>query len=230
MSTWGELKTQIRRSILNDPEEQSREWADAQLLDMIGWALETFCAHTAMEATATFSPGAATDLFALPEDVYDEMETTGRLQYAADDKREWLTPVFISPGSTWSELTPDAYTTPRGYWEWPTGYLRLGFLAAAGSTLTLYYYAYWPKPTGDDSLLYVPRWAELALAYLVGAYAQHPLGVQASNIRQWGTKPDTGTPESNPLHRQTEHFLKLYDATLARHPIQNRFFPKTDFE
>lgn len=219
--SWATLRTRVRRSILGDTGT-SPVWSDDQLLDYIGWALDEFCAHTAVATSTSYPCDGETHEFVLPDNIYEPITRAGAVALKQDEQIEYLEPIRFTPGATWPDDEPDETSQPRAFWEWPTGTLRLGFIPKDSSTLTVYYFAHWDKPTDDNSILDVPHWAEEALAYLVGAIAMSPLGVQTSNIRRWNDRLDSGTPEHNPSHRQAEFFRRMYQEVLRVHPPQER--------
>lgn len=220
MVTWAALRSRIRRSVLAD--ENGAKWSDEQLLDCVGWALDRFCQHTAVASATSFSGDGSTYEFPIPGNCYEPITRAGVVALSEDDKIDYLEPIRLTPGTVWQDTAPSETSLPRGFMEWPTGTMRLGFVPKDGSTLTLYYFAYWDRPVEDASELDIPRWAEEAISLLTGAIAMNPVGVQASRIGRWDDKLDSGNPEHNPIHRQAEFFYRMYDEVLRRHPPQER--------
>jgi len=208
MLTWADYRTQIRRSILND--EDSNTWGDEVLLDLCGWALDAFCAHTAAASAVTFEPAQELEL---PENLYSDVETTGVLYY----RRESSAPVVIPS----ARLFDFADTKEISYTIWGNT-LTLSADPPTDISLVLRYFALWDHPSADESEIPIPAWSRGAVAHLVGAYAQTSTGIQSANIDRWKDRRDSGNPEDNALRIQQQHLLKLYEAEIGRYPRQMR--------
>lgn len=205
---WGLFRTQLRRSILKD--EGQNIWTNPQLLDFLGWALDTFCAHTALVTSVSHPVTGVT--VALPSDVYDDFEFTARC--------------YVIEGTRWIPVLPESES---GVAEGEYAYVRhtpnvltLHRNPPANAQFHCQYFAYYALPTADTDVLTVPRWAYPALSYLVGAHALASVGVQSANISQWKDKMDSGQPEHNALRVQQEWFLSLYERELSRVSPQDR--------
>jgi len=228
MTTWGEYQPYVRSAVLKDTaaDPSDYRWSEASVYAYFCQALKQFAAHTAATDTETYAiANATTSTLTLPADIYDDAVQTTVLVYNDGEKRVLLEGMALKPGMVLTEVAPGAVTYPRSFWEWPKGTLNLGFTLKNGTSADLWYFANWALPDDegdDDYVLPIPSWAELPVAYLIGAFAAVAEGMQASNIRQWNTRPDTGTPEHNPLHRQTEHMMMLYRDLISWHPPQNR--------
>lgn len=227
---WGDLKDQVREGILKDAlptDPADARWSETQLFYFLKWALDQFISHTAYEVTEQFTiSDPATDLpvtLALPSygDLYDEAIVV----LTQNSRQEALHPMRLLPGDTWNWTTLVDNNRPRGYYARGEDTIYLTFKPEANAVLDVYYYTFYEMPSAEDDDTFeiqIPRWAELGIAYLIGAYASHPEGVQLSSIRQFSSRPDTGNPEDNPHHRQSEHFLKMYQGVLNAHHPQER--------
>lgn len=208
MLTWATFREQIRRSILKDPTAIT--WKDEVLLDVCGWALDTFSAHTAL-ATGISFPATGTT-YALPEDVYENVEDAGL--------------VYLQRGTSITYLPSNRLrledSSDLSYSEWPQGTLLLSSLPSGTSTLYVRYFATYPHPVADSDPILIPLWARHAVAHLIGAYAMTSVSVNAGNIRQWNTKQDSGTPIQNPLETQQKTLMELYERSIARVTRQDR--------
>ena len=208
---WSELKAQIRR-LLADTNAARYRWSEEQLVDFIGWSLDSLCAHTAIATATGFVCDGATSVFAVPDNAYESVSRSGA--------------VYIDNGTTLEYLNPVRFNqrakATKGYYLLPENTLHLLEVPGAGNELTIQYFAYYPHPTQDNDLILTPTWATAALCYRVAAHAFSPLGGKASNIRQWGQQPDTGNPEHNPLINQTDWYLELYEREIAKAPRQER--------
>ena len=219
MIAWGAYREQIRRSLLRDTTAQ--RWSNETLLDLLGWAMDTFSSHTALPSTMVSTVDGLSSTIMLPEDAFDDVSQTALVKLVSD-KVEILEPVRLQPGTVIPYSTPETNSTPYGFWEWPTGTLNFGFIPEAGTQVHLMYFAHYPTPESDEDIVQIPRWAHQPVALLVAAYGTLPHGLSTSIIRQYADKQDSGNPEHNPLHRQAEHFLSIYREIINRYPKQDR--------
>ena len=213
----------VRRAVLKD--SGSTKWSDDQILDALGWALDTFAIHTAAPSTVTWEVGTTQAVaYTLPDNVFDDPMETALIRYrrTSDDVYEMLAPISIMLGAKWTGVTPDDHTTPRGWWVWPDTTLNLRFKPGQDTTLEMLYFARYTKPTTDTDVVEIPRWAEGPVAVLTGAFCQVSEGVFSANLRQHSTIPDKGTPEDNPLAKETNHLFDLYNRMVNQHPAQDR--------
>jgi hypothetical protein len=127
---WATYRTQIRRSILK--EITPINWTNDSLLDACGWALDTFCAHTAIATGVIYE--APEQMVALPDDVFGDLEVTG-LVYVL------TSPVLvIKPASL---LTyEDTQSTVYSIWG-----STLTFSTVPEANVALRYFTYYPHPT-----------------------------------------------------------------------------------
>lgn len=216
MTDWGTFRTQLRRSILKDtdPTPTKQTWQDAMLVDFTNWALDIFASHTAV-ATATSFDASADLVYTLPSHLYDgdDFYQTGVVYY----KDSTHTPVYLQPSSS-----PDYLNPQKGEYSFTNRDVRLNVAPGSGYTLYVCYFAYYTHVASDTDLIGVPRWAEWALANLIGAAAMSGPSTQFSAINQWKTKSDSGTPETNSMIYQQNQFIALYERELARVARQDR--------
>lgn len=227
--TWGEYRTSIRRSVLADPD--STTWSDGQIQDLISWALDRFCIHTAYLKTLTINDGDtksdgqtqydfSTDaVFELPADVFESLEIGGRVSVLTTEGTQiYFDAVEYTPG-----LTPYSPTEPS-FWIWPNDTLNLSHSPGTGSQVIIDYFAYYPVPGVDetDAIILIPRWAQKPVATLVGAFALESQAIQSATIDRWKSDFDSGNPEHNALRRQMEFLLKHYEYEVSKHPPQDR--------
>lgn len=216
---WSDLREAILSGLLKD--DQAERYTPDQMLIYARWACKEISFHTAQAAVSTFTCDGSHATFALPAGIRDSISKVGLVVYDDNAGRSTvLPPRLILPGTI--EVKAGSKEQSRCYWEWPSGTLTLGFMPAAGGTLTLYYFKDWDAPTGDASVLTFPDWMEQPFAYLVAAYALEPNGVQQTNIRQFNRKQDSGSPEDNTAHKQIEHFIKMAQRLLSRVQPQER--------
>lgn len=205
MTTWGVFRSQIRRSVLKSLTQDT--WGDEALKDMMGWALQTFAAHTAMPSGVTYT-GATGTVFTLPDNIYSPLDETGVVYLVTTSGFEAVNPYY---------RTEDG----QSYDIWGNDLIFREELDGS-KDLQIKYFAYYPEPSSDSDEIMVPGWAFSALSYLMGALALTPEGVQSANIRQWNDRYDSGNPEHNSLRAQQEHFIKLYEREIGRHVRQDR--------
>jgi hypothetical protein len=207
MITWAEFRQQLRRSVLKDIDEIT--WTDDQALDFIGWALDTFSAHTAMEKELLVT-GVTGTTVPVPSDIYDNLEVSGLLYL-----RKGGQTLYIDSREFPEETSHISYRT----WQ---NVIELSHVPETGSTLHIRYFSYWPHPLLDTDLILAPQWSYPALTYLVGSFALGPVGIASANINQWKDRTDSGNPEHNALRAQQKWFLQMYEQEIARYPKQNR--------
>ncbi len=220
--TWGELRDQVRIAILKDvlsedtPVDDLR-WDDPELLISLEWALAQFAEHTAMATATGFTP-ATGSMYTLPDNIYDGDGTENTLFVAITDTGK--SPVYLDSVRYTPMLSPMG---SKGFYIHPDNTLQIGLPSTSTTaTLTIQYFAYYPVPAADSDPILVPRWARMALAYLVGAHALSGASLKTATIRQFATKPDAGSPVDNPLRVQQKWFLEFAEAELRKHPRQDR--------
>lgn len=208
--TWGNFRTIIRRSILKDPNKTT--WTDdSVLLDLFGWAQDSFCAHTAVPTSITIDPAVQTNN--LPANLFADLEDTGALYYINGTNVSIIPPAKPLDYGATRDVTFTVFGDT--------------FILTAepdpSTSLKLFYFAYYPTPTSDDSLITLPRWSYNAVAHLVGALAHTSVSVQSAGIDRWkDRRTDSGTPEDNALRVQQQWMFKVYENELARYPNQSR--------
>lgn len=219
MLTWGELRAQVRESLLKDvPDEVTGayRWSDSELLTYCGWALTTFARHTAVATATSFAPATGLD-YDLPSNLYsgEPLDLTGQVFIIKQNGDvEYLNPIRHTGG-----LDP---FTSSGFYTYPESVLHLTTAFGDSDILTVRYFAHYNVPTASADFLDVPHWALSPLAYLIAAHALSGASLKSASIRQWGTKPDTGSPEQNPLRLQQQWFLDMYERELQRYTPQER--------
>lgn len=213
MATWGDLLTQVRRSVLQDTSA-TPTYSDDVLLDTYTWAMHALCEHTALPKSVAFDPAQASNT--LPDDVYDPVDSSGVVTLTdADGNISVLEPMAYASGPYDEEL---------GYYVWGND-LVLSVAPEDGSTLDVRYFAYYPEPalSSDTTFeLLLPKWAVSAVAMLMGAYALSSTGVRGSKIEQFRQQPDKGNPSDNANREQADWMIRQYDKIISRHRRQDR--------
>lgn len=231
MIKWGVLSSYIQNGVLKDAK--GTKYSDADLLIWARWAMVELSYHTAELAQQVYDCDGVGYQFDLPDDMVDDIEHTGLVGLDNGKEVKWLPSLRLDPQATWQwpivqSTTISASTSllsasnSGGFYEWPSNCLTLSFVPKAEERLVMRYFKIWDPPTSDESILQFPFWMEKPFAFLVGAGAMDPKGVQASDIRQWNDKTVQGLPEHNPLHKQAEFFIKHAERLLAKHRVQDR--------
>lgn len=207
--TWGDYRTKIRRSILKDPN--AKTWTNDVLSDICQWAQDTFCAHTALPTSYTYTSTARQ--LDLPDNVFSEIEKTGKLFFIADEDGT----VNVVP-PLYNLDTQDVQNLAYTAWN---NQITFNATPDAGK-IVLLYFAHYPAPVSDSDLILLPRWSLNAVSHLIGALAHTPEAVQSAGIDRWKTREDAGYPDDNALRAQQQWMLKVYDNELHRYPQQMR--------
>ncbi len=203
MTTWATLRTQVRDGLLKDLNAENNKYSDADMLIWAEWACTEISLTWAQLYSVALIPTGSVNQFDLPSDMVGSIERNALLTYTDSSNKTTIVPYRRLPGRTVRIGTTEAYA----YWEAPSGVLTLNWTPKSAETLTLEYFRIWPAPVNDASVISLPKWLELPYCYLIAANAMNPSGVQASDIRQWATRIDSGNPEHNPLHRQHAFFI-----------------------
>lgn len=225
---WGTLKGYIRTGLLKDVPtsagitvEQS-QFTDAELLIAARWGCVYLSQRFAQETTLTFTCDGVAFTFALPDTLVDDVERTGLVILHRANDIEYLAPIRTLPGEQWPvSVQSESSALTRGYYHWQD-LLQLTFIPNSTDTIELRCWKNWNAPLVDADLLTFPIRLEQPFAYIVSAFAFDPLGAQASAIRTWNRKTDSGTPEDNSLHQQSQYFLMMADKLLAAVGPQDR--------
>lgn len=220
--TWETFRQQIRDTVLQDsvPDTETNEfkYSNAELLVYCGWALDHFADHTAVATATSFTIVDDVFEYDLPDNLFkdDPVDVTLTVFTAeSDDTRVYLDPIRFS------DLV--RLDNGEGFYVTPENRLKITKEDLGdATTLNLWYYAYYNSPSADSDLIAVPRWAYTALSYLIAAHALSGESLKSANIRQYNARPDTGQPEHNPLAKQQERYMKMYDTLLSKHDPQMR--------
>ncbi len=215
MTTWGELRTVVRRSLLDDLS--GNKFSDDVLRDSVGWALDRLCQHTAAETSVSYVGNGSQTAFTLPANMYDTPDNYGLVHLESSSDLVVLRPVYSSKSIN--------IRTERGYYVWPRTTLNLVMAPLSDQLLVVRYYAVYNHPMQDSDVLDIPQWAEMAVAYQAAVYALSKRSYKESNISQFDRKPDSGTPEDNAIRMQQEFLQRMVDKTLNDHPKQVRLNP-----
>jgi hypothetical protein len=217
MYTLETFRATLRRTFLSDATPSDAgvyTWSDEQIRDCIWLALDTFANHTAA-ATATSYTAAGTE-YTLPENVYtgNDLEDIANVFVVSSGSKTYLNPIDSQDAN---DDLPVSY-----FYTYPNTVLHIVPAPIAGSEITVQYFAFYNHPYADSDTINIPRWAETAVLYLTAAHALTAASVSNANISQWKDRQDSGTPEHNPLRKQQEYLMTLYEKELMRVAPQNR--------
>lgn len=194
-------------------------YTPAQMLIWARWACAEISFYHAQTASIEFDGDGATYAWALPPNVVDSIERTGLVALKDGITVSYLRPIreiasTIFPIGTGANV--------KGFIEWPSGVLSLGFVPSNNQKIIVSYFKVWDPPVDDNSILDFPHWMEQPYAYLIAANAMNPFGTVAAQVRQWNQRQDSGHPEDNPLNKQSRFFLDQAMRLLARAGVQDR--------
>jgi len=228
MVTWAEYVDEILNNELRDINNTT--WTPGQVYTLIGWALDTFCSHTALLKETTYEtgdtgPNGAIDMetetqFFVPDDAFEKLQQASQVySVGVDDIVTNYDPLSTTPGLHINDQTENSF------YVWPENVLTLNAAPGADSVLHIRYFAYYARPvidTDDAVSLPIPRWAHKPVATLVAAYAMESLGVESANIDRWKDKSDSGNPEHNALRKQQEFLIRQYEYQISKFRSQDR--------
>lgn len=208
MATLGELRLRILR-LLDDPEGAG--YPNELLFDGMSAALDAILPWAPKTATITLACNGVLTTFALPADLYD-------IESLVAKNGEVLPRISLSPGNFLGVSAPNPYS----WLEYPAGSVSFG--KAPPDIVTLYYLAYWDKPStfNADFVLTTPGYVIHGLALYSMAYALNPAAVGVAEINPYKTRVDSGTPEHNPLQRSVSFIMEAFTREMNRHPKHMR--------
>lgn len=207
MTTWGDLREQVKRSLLADNADR---WTNEQLLDYLNWSLDGLCEHTAAASATEFEGDGTTKTFNLPSNVFGNIVENGYVYTVANERPAYLNPVKLYTGA------------PKSFYTRPDTILHVETAPADGDTLYVLHYCYYTHPISDDAVLDSPPWADRALAYRMATHCYSPKSTRAANLGQFKRGTEKGTPEDNPWREEQKWFMEMYRQELEAHEQQIR--------
>lgn len=207
MATLGELRLRLLR-LLGDPEGAG--YSNELLLDALSNAFDAILPWVPKTSTfALVGDGSSTTL-QLPDDCYE-------VEALLNENGEVLPKAYFATGQYLGERSINA----NDWLEYPYGYLSLSRAINSGEEYTLYYLARWAKPTENTEVsaaMEPPEIATIGITLYAAAYTLLPSAIGASEVRQFNTRVDSGTPEHNPMQRTALYLLDLFKLEMSRHP------------
>ncbi len=111
----------------------------------------------------------------------------------------------------------------QAYWMlFPRGKVTFSGKITLTAGAKMFYAATWTKPTDDTEVLETPEYALTALSLYAASNCLLGKAVAAANIRQYGTKVDSGNPEDNPMLSVSTYLQRVFDISVQRFPTMPR--------
>lgn len=228
---WGEFRTQIRRSFLNDPATDT--FTNDQIMDGVNWALTEFASHTAPLVVQEYSDTTIKVVGDIYEEIVREyydmsLDVSFPLTHEAINNIQDEGKVYIQRGYARDYLVGAQASTLRELpgssdtFEHLNDQLVLAGPAGKGAILHIHYFSYYDKVMSDDDVINIPRWAESLVACLTAANALTSAIMQEVSISQFKESPESGNPEHNAHRNQQKFLLKRYENEIVKFPPQDR--------
>lgn len=199
MATYQNLLDRVLR-MLNDPSGSTYD--EELIFDGLTAAHDAILPWVPKFSSATITSGSDGVNLQLPSDFY-------QVQALRQDKDgAVLRKAMLSPGSARFENQ-----TVVDWIEYPAGWLNLNPAVTEGDTFTLYYFAFWNKPTDIsdvDFVIEVPQYAHQGMIYYAGANVLVPSAILSATIRQYNLRVDSGNPEDNPVKVEADYLLSRF--------------------
>ena len=214
MATLGDMIARTRRA-LGDPGGEEPLYSDELLFDGVLEALIVILPWVSKENTYEITGDGATFEFELPSD-FTEVEAVW-----SESLQQFLPKAGLFPGATW--LNGESSTSDVNMWlEYPHNYLSFSSAPLSEEIIKVFYASYWGAPEDEDDELEVPAFALPGIMYYTAAYCLTPKAAQSANVRQYGTKVDSGVPIHNPVADMAKFLLYRFEAEMNRCPIRQR--------
>lgn len=207
MITVSQLRDRIGRMV-SDPTLTGYD--DGLVYDAIGAAFDAILPW--VPKTGVFNlVGTNGTSYELPADFYQaescEVESTGEL----------LSESILIPG----HYRGGSIASMNDWIAYPNNHISFSKALKTGETYNLYYLAHWVKPINSANLQDIiepPDYTHNGILFYATAYMILPSAISASEVRQFNTKVDSGTPEDNPMQRSATYLLKLFLDEMNRNP------------
>jgi hypothetical protein len=207
MATLEELRNQIYR-LLGSPDGTG--YTNELVIDSINMAFDAILPWVPKTETVTIVGSENSVTFTLPEHTYE-------VEAVINNDGEVLPRSFLLPGQHIGIRSENI----NDWMEYPEGSITFSKALNTGQIYTVYYLAHWNKPTTSTektTIMEPPERATIGIALYGAAYCLLPSAVGASEIRQFGTRIDSGTPEHNPMQKTMLYLLDLFQREMSRHP------------
>ncbi len=164
--------------------------------------------------------------FTLPSDFYQVegiVETITTSNTTSNSTYSGNTKIYgrYSPLQTFQAKEMPDYS--QNYWMlFPFGNITFTTQILSGANAKMFYAATWTKPTDDAEVIETPEYALTALSLYAASNCLLGKAVAAANIRQYGTKVDSGNPEDNPMLSVSTYLQRVFDISVQRFPTMPR--------
>lgn len=206
MITYGELTNRIKRLVEDTTE--TPKYTDELYVDAIQNAFKAIQPWVPKTAIATLTPDATASL-ALPADFYDIQAVV------VSSTGEVLPKTELAPGNF-----TGANTQGTNAWIlFSSG--EITFAKVPDGDISLYYFADWEVPvtdTPEGDEIDPPDYAITGISFYAAGQVMLPTGLGITEIRQFGTKVDSGNPEHNPVQKAVDYLMKLFLNEMSRMP------------
>ena len=209
MIAYSELAERIRR-LLGDVDENNPQHSDKLVHDAILAAHRGVLPWVGKASTYAIPVDGSAKAFSLPVDLYQIVTV---LDGSSD---EFYPSATMSPGDYFGE----SMSGHNSWVEYPNGSIAFAKAPSASDDYTIYYMAYWTVPdiNSEDTLLEVPLYVIQGLILFGAAQTLLQSANTSADVRQWGTRVDSGTPEHNPLQRQVDYLMKRFTQEVTKLP------------
>lgn len=195
--------------LLGDPT--SSQFDTELVLGAIDSAMDAVLPWVAKPSEVTFIGDGATCIYDMPSDYY-------RVISIFDEDSSLYMPADLMAPAVVSNRSRIA----NEWREYPNGKLSFLQYIPDAKSVTVYYGAYWTKPTDFMSVLETPTWLDTAIAFYAASYCLLPKAYQASNIRQYNVQVDSGNPVQNPVKDMSEYFLTRFKFEMDLVPSRSK--------
>ncbi len=210
MATYGELRDRIFRMV-EDPERESYE---AEIfLDAIASAHDALLPFWPQAKVGTITVASGEKAYDLPVDTFE-------VEAIVDSSTGQILPQASIFSGAFLGQTIDA---PNDWALYPNG--QVTFFKVPANNLTLYYSAFWTKPTedtADEDPLETPDFLITAMTYYGASYLITPSAVSITEIRQFNQKIDSGNPEHNPMKKASDWLMDRFLIEMKRLPAYRK--------
>lgn len=207
MTTYGDLINRVLRA-LKDVDQA--KFDDDLIYDGFLAAYDAILPWVPKFAKATATSGSDGSLYELPADCY----LVDSVQTVSDG-------VFLPKSILSPNTVRGAYTTANDWSDYPRGYITLASALDAGSSINVYYRAFWDKPSSSSDITHVvevPAFAHNGMVYYAGSHCLIPESYSTANLNQFKMRPEQGTPVDNPIELMSNFLLNRFYAEMKMMP------------
>jgi hypothetical protein len=221
---------QFKATILNAlGATEGTTYSDELIYDAVRLASDAILPWVPNQKYVTLTSGSDAAL-ALPGDCYQVDAVVDNYDSLVLER------MTLSPGKR-RRNSDSNLSTPYDWMEYPRGYINFTIaptdpdsitidengisVAAVGREFTIYYQAYWSKPsseTDDAFVLPMPSAALNGMLYWACAHCMVPGSVTSAQIRQFNTKVDSGSPVDNTLEAMAKYLRAMFVEEMNRLP------------